>query len=208
MPDVKGKADALTQQELAGQNFLARRLWELFGDRFDAGVDVLGLGAEEDARLEHLGGRVGHDAVGEVEAAQEDGGGGAGFGRQAAELGGAQRLDRVVPQELLLLGRGQELGQRGGRGRAGGREEVVGDIGGRGGGADSGDRGVGSRGVGGGGGGGGGGRRDGGEALGDGFSGEAVGSGARVGELGGREGPLAELGGCAVPLVFGGHDGR
>lgn len=41
--------------------------------------------------------------MGKVEAAQEDGGGGADLGGQVAELGSAQGLDGVVPQELLLL---------------------------------------------------------------------------------------------------------
>lgn len=132
----------------------------------------------------------------EVEAAQEDGGRGTNLRRQAAELGGAQRLDRVVPQQLFLLSRGEEVRQR--RDRCGGsigiatgsgREEVVGDIGGGGSGAHAGDWGVGSRGVGGDGGG----RRGGGKALADGLFSQAICFRACVGELRRREGPFPEL---------------
>lgn len=111
--DVESKADALTEQELARQDLVAGGIGKLLGKGVDAGVRVLGLCAKEKTGLEHLGRRVGHDTVGEEEAAQEDGRGGANLGREATELGGTEGLDGVEAQQLFFLGRSEEVRQRG-----------------------------------------------------------------------------------------------
>lgn len=203
MPDLEGKAKALTQQELASQYLLAGRIREILGEAVDAWVGVLGLCAKEKTRLQHLGGGIRHDAVGEEEASQEDGSGRAYLGGEATELGGAEGLDGVEAQQLFLLGGGEEVGQRG---LVVGIEE--GDIGGgsrstnllRG-------RSIGTRRIG---------RscsRDrrqrtpggGRESFGDVLPGETVRFGTELSELAGREGPESELGRLSVSLVLGRH---
>lgn len=91
---VEGEAQALAQDVLGGQDFFAGGAGELVGKLLQAVVQALGLAGEEDAS--HSQARVvGHEAVGEVEAAEEDGGGGLDLGGQVAELGSAQQIDDV-----------------------------------------------------------------------------------------------------------------
>jgi hypothetical protein len=111
---VKGEPKALAEEKLAGQDLVPGRFLKLLRESgtikflasasqrptrqvylaFETFVNslgstrimTLGLATEEQARLEHLGGRIRHDAVGHVEAAQEHGRRGPHVGPQVEEV--------------------------------------------------------------------------------------------------------------------------
>ena len=112
MPHVEGEPDALAEQELAGQDLLARRVGEHLGQLGQPDVVALRLASEEERRLEQLGRGVCHDGVGDVESAEEDGGRGSDLGRKLAELRGADQLRGEELHQQRLLGGRQEFGLR------------------------------------------------------------------------------------------------
>lgn len=112
MSDIKGKAHSLAQQELSRQNLLLARVGKLVGKFGKSRVNSLCFASEEQARLKQSGRWVGHDGVGYEESAQKDRSSSSDFGGQAAEGGGADKLDGEELEQLGLFGGREELGQR------------------------------------------------------------------------------------------------
>lgn len=112
MSDVKGESNSLAKQELARQNLLLGGVGKLVGELCQPRVQSFSLAAEEQARFEEFGRWVRHDGVGDEESAQKDGGSRSNLGGETAEDGGADQLDGEELEQLRLLGRREELGQR------------------------------------------------------------------------------------------------
>jgi hypothetical protein len=73
MLDVKGEPKTLAQEKLASQNALRCRLGEVGSKLLGMGIDSVDFVSKKQACLEHFGGRIRHDAVGNVEAPEKYG---------------------------------------------------------------------------------------------------------------------------------------